>query len=87
MAFNVRTGLLIATLLLTANGAAAVPVRIAVADAVYADLAHQIGDPGVAVTLLKAESPGESAAHSFPQVTALPTGGSEFPVVIELPDW
>jgi ABC-type Zn uptake system ZnuABC Zn-binding protein ZnuA len=66
MAQDVRAGLLIVALLLTANGAVAAPVRIAVADAVYADLAHQIGDPGVAVTLLKAESRGGSAARSFP---------------------
>ena len=31
----------------------------------YADLAHQMGDPGVAVTLLKAEEPRGSGAHAL----------------------
>ncbi len=76
MAFDVRTGLLIVSLLLTANGAEAAPVRIGVSDPVYADLAHQIGDPGVAVTLLKADKPGGSEARGFPPSDVVMCGGS-----------
>jgi zinc/manganese transport system substrate-binding protein len=74
---DVRTGLLIVALLLTANGAVAAPVRIAVSDAVYADLAHQIGDPGVAVTLLRAENPAASAARGLPPSDVVMCGGTK----------
>ncbi len=77
MAEDVRTGLLIVTLLLTANGALAAPVRIGVSDAVYADLAHQIGDPGVAITMLKAEKPTGSGAHALPPSDVVICGGTK----------
>jgi zinc/manganese transport system substrate-binding protein len=77
MAFDVRTGLLIGALLLTANAAVAAPVRIAVSDAVYADLAHQIGDPGVTVTLLKAEKPAASGTRSFPPSDVVMCSGTK----------
>jgi zinc/manganese transport system substrate-binding protein len=77
MVYDVRTGLLIVTLLLTANGAVAAPVRITVSDAVFADLAHQIGDPGVAVTLLKAEKPEGSGARAFPPSDVVMCGGTK----------
>jgi zinc/manganese transport system substrate-binding protein len=77
MASNVRTGLLIVTLLLTASGALAAPVRITVSNAVYADLAHQIGDPGVAVTLIKAEKSEGSGARGFPPSDVVMCGGTK----------
>jgi zinc/manganese transport system substrate-binding protein len=74
---DVRTGLLIVALLLTANAAVAAPVRIAVSDAGYADLAHQIGDPGVAVTLLRAEKPAASGARGLPSSDVVMCGGTK----------
>jgi zinc/manganese transport system substrate-binding protein len=74
---DVRTELLIVALLLTANGAVAAPVRIAVSDAGYADLAHQIGDPGVAVTLLKAENATDSGPRGLPPSDVVICGGTK----------
>jgi len=74
---DVRAGLLIIALLLTANGAVAAPVRITVSDTGYADLAHQIGDPGVAVTLLKAEKPAANGARGLPPSDVVMCGGTK----------
>ncbi len=72
-----RTGLLIIALLLSANDATAASVRIAVSNVAYADIAHQIGEPGVAVSLLKPEKPGGSGANGLPPSDIVICGGTK----------
>jgi zinc/manganese transport system substrate-binding protein len=62
----IKAGLVIVALLLTARGAAAAPVRIGVSDGIYADLARQLGETGVAVTSTKPGKTTGSNTRAFP---------------------
>jgi ABC-type Zn uptake system ZnuABC Zn-binding protein ZnuA len=61
-----KAGLVIVALLLTAGGATADPVRIGVSDGIYADLARQLGETGVAVTSTKPGKTTGSSTRAFP---------------------
>ncbi len=68
---------ILAALLLSTRGAAAEPIRIGVSDFVYADLAHQIGDPAIAVTLLKPEKATANGVTAFAQIEVVVCSGTK----------
>lgn len=64
---RIKGAWVLAVLLLTAQAAAAQPIRISVPEYVYADLAQQVGGPMVAVTLLDREKTMSNGAAALSQ--------------------
>ncbi|HEY2526899.1 MAG TPA: zinc ABC transporter substrate-binding protein [Xanthobacteraceae bacterium] len=68
---------ILAALLLATKGAAAEPIRIGVSDFIYADLARQIGDPVVAITLLRPETATNSGVTVPPPIELVLCSGTK----------